>query len=75
MFTSKVRELMNKKNKTIMQIAEETGLSTRTIHRSTQDSTIGACQLNTLGRIGEALGVKTKRLYDETAGRREDDPE
>ena len=65
MFSSKVRELMDKKNKTIRDISEATGLSVGTVHRATQDSTIGACQLNTLSKIGGALGVKTKRLYDE----------
>lgn len=65
MFTSNIRELMDKKNKTLRDISAETELSTRTIHRATQDETIGACQLNTLAKIGEALGVKTKKLYDE----------
>ena len=65
MFTSNLKEIMKKKNRTIMQIAEETGLSSRTVHRATQDATIGACQLNTLAKIGGALGVKTKRLYEE----------
>ena len=68
MFTSKIRELMDKKNKTIVQVAEATGLSTRTIHRATQDATIGGCQLNTLAKISGALGVKTTRLYDEAEG-------
>lgn len=67
MFTSKVRELMNKKGKTIRDISETTELSVGTIHRATQDATIGGCQLNTLAKIGGALGVKTKRLYDEVA--------
>jgi len=66
MFTSKVREFMNKPGKTIRELAAETELSTRTIHRATQDATIGGCQLNTLASIGAALGVRTKRLYDET---------
>ena len=68
MFTSKVREIMDKKGKTIMQVAEATGLSSQTVHRATQDATIGGCQLNTLGKIGGALGVRTKRLYDEVEG-------
>ena len=68
MFTSKIREIMDKKNKTITQVAEATGLSTRTVHRATQDATVGGCQLNTLAKIGAALGVKTKRLYDEGEG-------
>ena len=65
MFTSNVRQVMDKKNKTIMQLSKETGLSSQTIFRATQDDTIGACQLNTLAKIGGALGVKTKRLYEE----------
>lgn len=65
MFRSKVREAMDKRGKTLRSLEEETGLSSRTIHRATQDDTIGGCQLNTLAKIGAALGVKTKRLYDE----------
>lgn len=69
MFRSNIRDFMDKKKKTLRELSEETGLSSRTIHRATQDATIGACQLNTLARIGEALGVKTKRLYEEADGR------
>ena len=29
---------------------------------------VRGCQLNTLAKIGGALGVKTKRLYDEVEG-------
>lgn len=65
MFSSNVRMIMDKKGKTIRDIASETALSVSTIHRATQDETIGACQLNTLAKIGAALGVKTKKLYDE----------
>lgn len=65
MFKSNVRELMDKKNKTVRALSKETALSDTTIFRATQDDTIGACQLNTLARIGAALGVKTKRLYEE----------
>ena len=65
MFTSKVREFMDKKGKTVRDVAEEAALSTHTVFRSTQDATIGGCQLNTLAKIGTALGVRTKRLYDE----------
>ena len=68
MFTSNVRKFMDKKGKTVRDVAEETSLSTRTVHRATQDATIGGCQLNTLAKIGGALGVKTKRLYDEGEG-------
>lgn len=65
MFKSNIRELMDKKNKTVRLLSKETELSDTTIFRATQDDTIGACQLNTLARIGTALGVKTKRLYEE----------
>lgn len=65
MFKSNIRELMGKKNKTVRSLSKETELSDTTIFRATQDDTIGACQLNTLARIGAALGVKTKRLYEE----------
>ena len=68
MFTSKVREFMEKKGKTVRDIAEATELSTRTVHRATQDATIGGCQLNTLAKIGTALGVRAKRLFDEAEG-------
>lgn len=68
MFKSNVRELMDKNGKTIRDIATEVEMSVSTVHRATQDETIGGCQLNTLAKIGSALGVKTKRLYDEVDG-------
>ena len=64
MFKSNIRELMNKKGITIRDLSSQTELSTRTVHRATQDDTIGGCQLNTLAKIADALGVKTKRLYE-----------
>lgn len=66
MFKSNVRELMDKKGKTIRDVAAEVEMSVSTVHRATQDETIGGCQLNTLAKIGSALGVKTKRLYEES---------
>ena len=56
---------MDGKRKTVRGIAEETGLAPRTVHRTIQAETIGGCQLNTLALIGAALGVKTKKLYEE----------
>mgnify|MGYP000607756224 CR=1 FL=1 len=61
MFKSNIRELMNKKGITIRDLSSQTELSTRTVHRATQDDTIGGCQLNTLAKIADALGVKTGR--------------
>lgn len=66
MFISNVRELMDKKKKTVRAIRDETGLSLATIQRATSNETIHKCELGTLARIGAALGVKTKRLYEET---------
>lgn len=66
MLTSNVREFMKKKGKTIRDISEATNMSVSTVHRATHDATIGGCQLNTLAKIGGALGVKVKKLFDET---------
>lgn len=71
MFKSNIRELMNKKNKTVRSLSKDTGLSTLTVFRATQNDTIGGCQLNTLAKIADALGVKTKRLYEEVEGEEE----
>ena len=65
MFKSNIRELMNKKGETVRSLSKKTHLSTLPIFRATQDDTIGGCQLNTLAKIADALGVKTKRLYEE----------
>ena len=68
MFTSNVRELMDKKNITVRELVGQTGMSSRTIQRAVSDETIHKCELGTLAKIGSALGVKTKRLYDEVDG-------
>ena len=68
MFISNVRVLMNKKKKTVRSLRDETGLSFSTIQRAVSDETIHKCELGTLAKIGGALGVKTKRLYDEVDG-------
>lgn len=64
MFISNISEIMNKKGKTIRGISEEAGIALGTVHRATQDDTIGGCQLNTLGRIASALEVPVKDLFD-----------
>lgn len=56
---------MDKNNITVREMVEKTGMSSRTIQRAVKDETIDTCELGTLARIGAALGVKTKRLYDE----------
>ena len=70
MFASNVREIMTKKGKTVRDLVKETGMSSRTIQRAVSDETIHKCELGTLGRIAEALGVKTKHLYAEVEGGR-----
>jgi Helix-turn-helix. len=65
MFTSNIRELMDSKKLTVRDLASLTGMSSRTIQRAVSDESIHKCELGTLAKIGSALGVKTKRLYDE----------
>ena len=65
MFKSNIRDLMNKKDMTVRAMVEKTGMSSRTIQRAVKDDSIETCELGTLARIGAALGVKTKRLYEE----------
>ena len=65
MFKSNIRDLMNKKDMTVRDMVEKTGMSSRTIQRAVKDDSIETCELGTLARIGAALGVKTKWLYEE----------
>ncbi|GKG92050.1 hypothetical protein CE91St38_00580 [Desulfovibrionaceae bacterium] len=72
MFKSYVKKIMKDKQVTIRDIVETSGLSSATIHKARQDEGIAECRLSTLGKIGSALGVKTKRLYEETDGKEEE---
>ena len=65
MFASNVKEIMKKKKITVRDMVASTGLSSATVHKARQDAGISECRLSTLARIGGALGVKTKRLYEE----------
>ena len=67
-FKSNVKELMNKKKITMKSLSEMIGLSSATINRARHDEGIAECRLSTLAKIGGALGVKTKRLYEEVEG-------
>ena len=64
-FKSNVKELMKKKKITMQAMTDMTGLSSATVNRARQDDGIAECRLSTLAKIGGALGVKTKRLYNE----------
>jgi len=76
MFVSHVKKLMEDKGKTFQDMVKESGLSRQTIYKARQDEGIAECRLSTLAHIGEALGVKTKRLYDEAEeGKRGDTSE
>lgn len=65
MYYSNIKTLMEQKGKTLRGLAEEVGISDRTILRARKDELIGLCKLETLGGIARALGVKTKDLYEE----------
>ena len=64
-YRSNIKTLMERKGKTLRGLAEETGISDRTILRARKHELIGLCKLETLGAIAKALNVKTKDLYDE----------
>lgn len=68
MFKSNIRDLMDKKNITMRQMTADTGLSSSTLAKARSDESISECRLSTLARIGSALGVKTKKLYEEVEG-------
>lgn len=68
MFSSKIKELMMSKKITMRDLAEQSGVSVVTLNKARQDEGIAECRLSTLAKIGSALGVKTKRLYDEVDG-------
>jgi len=69
-FTSKIDEIREKKNITTIELAKKAGISRQAIHKARQDEGIAECRLSAFGRIASALGVKTKRLYDEVEGHR-----
>jgi len=64
-FSSNITDIMKKKRVTIRELSDVSGMSTSTLNKARQDEGISECRLSTLGRIAGALGVKTKRLYDE----------
>jgi transcriptional regulator with XRE-family HTH domain len=64
-FISKIDEIREKKNLSTIELAKRAGVSRQAIFKARQDEGIAECRLSTLGHIADALGVKTKRLYDE----------
>lgn len=64
MIKSNVAKLMEEKDVTVLALSHETGLATETITRARGDK-IAKCQLETLERIAEVLGVSIKDLFSE----------
>lgn len=55
---------MKDKGITILGLADETGLSSRTIQRA-RDERIELCTLKTLAAIARVLGVGVKQIFEE----------
>ena len=64
MFTSKVKENMEKNGVTLRGLVRDAGVSKQTILNARSDSGISECRLSTLGRIANALEVPVKELFD-----------
>ena len=64
MIKSRVREMMEEKGITVLDLSMETGLATETITRARGDK-IQVCRLDTLEALAQALGVKVKDLFSE----------
>ena len=64
-FKSNIRKIMEEKKLTTRSVAEQAGISKQTLLTARTDEGIAECRLSTLGKISSALGVKTKKLYEE----------
>jgi DNA-binding Xre family transcriptional regulator len=73
-FISNITELMKKKKITIRELSARSGIAPATITKARKNEGISACRLSTLAPIGDALGVGTKRLYDEAEKTQETAP-
>lgn len=71
-FKSNIKEIMKNKGITIRDLANKCEVSAATINKARQDESISECRLSTLGHIADALGVKTKRLYEEVEEKEEE---
>ncbi|BCS86840.1 helix-turn-helix domain-containing protein [Pseudodesulfovibrio sediminis] len=61
---SKVKEVMTEKGATILGLADDAGVSQRTIQKA-RDTRIESCTLRTLAAIATALGCRVKDLFEE----------
>ena len=64
-FMSNIKKLMEEKKVTVRKIAEKANLSKQTVLTARTDEGITECRLSTLGKIADALGMKTTQLYEE----------
>lgn len=64
-FISNIKKLMEEKKVTVRTIAEQANLSKQTVLTARTDEGITECRLSTLGKIADALGMKTTQLYEE----------
>ena len=64
MYTSNVKDIMEKKGVTLRGLVETSGVSKQTILNARSDEGIADCRLSTLGRVALALGVPVKKLFD-----------
>lgn len=64
-FMSNIKKLMEEKKVTVRTIAEQANLSKQTVLTARTDEGITECRLSTLGKIADALGMKTTQLYEE----------
>ena len=64
MFKSNVKKTMKDKGIKTVFLSEKTGLSSATIAKARQGTSIAECRLSTLGRIANALDVPVKELFD-----------
>lgn len=67
MITSNVKDIMEDRGITYVELERRTGLSNHTITRARSDS-IRECRLYTLEVIAKALGVRIFDLFDDGLG-------
>lgn len=65
LFRSKIDDLMWGNKVRVTELIRRTGLSAETVNRARKSETLSSCTLKTLHVIAQALGVKTKDLYEE----------
>jgi len=62
---SKIDDLLWTSKVKVTELIRRTGLAPETISRARKSETMPSCTLKTLNLIAQALGVKTKDLYEE----------